>query len=809
MIQEIKSWSLSYQNESELVGTVPCSMYSILLAHGKMDDPFYRLNEYAARVMSEEDCTLTASFPADEEALSAPRQLLRFLGVDTLADIRLNGTRLGRAENMHRTWEYDVKGLLRSENTVEVYFESPMRAAHEAAAKYPLWGVTHTTVDGYQHIRKSHCMYGWDWGPQLPDMGLFRPVQLVTYHDAEIRDVWVRQKHENGRVKLTVSAETDFAGEALPAEVTVYAPDGTTADFSDTLDRKLVIESPEFWWPNGWGAQPLYTVTVRIRKDGAVCAEKSVRIGLRTMTVSTAADRWGNEFCFVVNGKKLFAMGADYIPEDNILARVSPERTRSLLEDCVRANYNCVRVWGGGYYPDDFFFDICDELGLIVWEDFMFACATYRMTKKFEENLVPEFIENIKRLRNHASLGLLCGNNEMETAWLNWNIPQNERTKLDYLYLYEQLLPDLCEEYAPDTFYWPSSPSSGGGFDDPADENRGDMHCWEVWHGGKPFTYFRSTYFRFCSEFGFESFPDSKTCRSFAEADDLNPFSRVMESHQKCVGGNQKMLNYMALDYLFPKNFDSFVYASQLLQADAMRFAIEHWRANRGRCMGALYWQLNDCWPVASWASIDSAGRWKALHYEAKRFFAPVLLAAFEEGTNVSFAVSNETLADRMLTIRWRVMDTGFHEYARGKLPVQCGALSAVKLPALSFAKALAGDLGHRYLAYELVDENGAVLCKKAVLFEKPKHFSWKNPKISAVFSEKDGKTAITLSSDTFAKGVCLSFGNADVVLSDNYFDLTDGGSITVTVEKIIAGNADMTSLQNSLQICSVYNIAK
>lgn len=548
---------------------------------------------------------------------------------------------------------------------------------------------------------------------------------------------------------------------------------------------------------------------MRVRKDGAVCAEKSVRIGLRTMTVSTAADQWGNEFCFVVNGKKLFAMGADYIPEDNILARVNPERTRDLLEDCVRANYNCVRVWGGGYYPDDFFFDTCDELGLIVWEDFMFACATYRMTKKFEENLVPEFIENIKRLRNHASLGLLCGNNEMETAWLNWDIPQNERTKLDYLYLYEQLLPDLCEEYAPDTFYWPSSPSSGGGFDDPVDENRGDMHCWEVWHGAKPFTYFRSTYFRFCSEFGFESFPDSKTCRSFAEEDDLNPFSRVMESHQKCIGGNQKMLNYMALDYLFPKSFDSFVYASQLLQADAVRFAIEHWRANRGRCMGALYWQLNDCWPVASWASIDSAGRWKALHYEAKRFFAPVLLAAFEEGTDVSFAVSNETLADRMLTIRWRVLDTDFNEYAKGKIPVQCGALSAVKLPALSLAEALAGDLDHRYLAYELLDESGAVLCKKAVLFEKPKHFAWKKPTISAAFTEKDGKTVITLCSDTFAKGVCLSFADADVVLSDNYFDLTDGGSITVTVEKVIGGNADAASLQNSMQICSVYDIAK
>lgn len=809
MIQEIKNWSLSYQNECGLTGTVPCSMYSILLAHGKMDDPFYRLNEYAARDMSEENCTLTSSFSADADTLAAPRQLLRFLGVDTLAYIYLNGTLLGRTENMHRVWEYDVKGLLRPENTIEVRFDSPMRAAHEAAAKYPLWGVTHTTVDGYQHIRKSHCMYGWDWGPQLPDMGLFRPVQLVSYHDAEIRDVWVRQKHENGRVKLAVSTETDFADGKLPTEVTVYAPDGTVAVFSDTLAHELIIEEPELWWPNGWGAHPLYTVTVRVRKDGAVCAEKSVRIGLRTMTVSTAADQWGNEFCFVVNGKKLFAMGADYIPEDSILARVNPERTRDLLEDCVRANYNCVRVWGGGYYPDDFFFDTCDELGLIVWEDFMFACATYRMTKKFEENLVPEFIENIKRLRNHASLGLLCGNNEMETAWLNWDIPQNERTKLDYLYLYEQLLPDLCEEYAPDTFYWPSSPSSGGGFDDPVDENRGDMHCWEVWHGAKPFTYFRSTYFRFCSEFGFESFPDSKTCRSFAEEDDLNPFSRVMESHQKCIGGNQKMLNYMALDYLFPKSFDSFVYASQLLQADAVRFAIEHWRANRGRCMGALYWQLNDCWPVASWASIDSAGRWKALHYEAKRFFAPVLLAAFEGGTDVSFAVSNETLVDRMLTIRWRVLDTDFNEYAKGRIPVQCGALSAVKLPALSLSEALAGDLDHRYLAYELLDESGAVLCKKAVLFEKPKHFAWKKPAISADFTEKDGKTVITLCSDTFAKGVCLSFADADVVLSDNYFDLTDRGSITVTIEKVIGGNADAASLQNSLQICSVYDIAK
>lgn len=812
MIQYIREWTLSYESFTGLQGTIPCSLYSVLYQNHIIEDPFYGLNEYKSREMCEKGCTFTAVFDVEEEMFQNEKLRLRFEGVDTLANIYLNGKWLGRTENMHRVWEFDVKDqVVIGLNEIEIQFDSPMQAAREAALKYPLWGVTHTTVDGYQHIRKAHYMYGWDWGPQLPDMGLFRDVTLIGYSTAKILDVWVRQKHlPDGSVRLFVETEID-ACEPIDVHTIVMSPTGERLVDTFKKNPDILISDPKLWWPNGWGDHPLYTVTVEVvDKEALCCDSKSVRIGLRTMTVSTAADAYGNEFCFVVNGKKMFAMGADYIPEDNLLSRVTKQRTNDLLNDCIRANYNCIRVWGGGYYPDDWFFDLCDELGLVVWQDFMFACATYRMSAAFEKNLIPEFIENIKRMRNHACLGLLCGNNEMETAWLNWGIPQNERTKLDYLYLYERLLPDLCEEYAPDTFYWPSSPSSGGGFDDPADENRGDMHCWEVWHGGKPFSYFRDTYFRFCSEFGFESFPDLKTCESFSAPNERNPFSRVMESHQKCVGGNQKMLHYLADDYLYPKNFEMFVYASQLLQADAMRQAITHWRANRGRCMGALYWQLNDCWPVASWSSIDSAGRWKALHYEAKRFFAPVLLTAFEKDFSVTLALSNETRNDVSCRVCWSVKSNAFDVIAQGEKQVQCPALSAVTLPTISLAQSVENAKYDRFFVYELYDEAGMLLSKQTLLFVKPKHFEWKKPNILTDVRQDNGEMRIMLASDVFAKGVCVRFKNTDVVLSDNFVDLTDDQPVWLTVEKWLGGNAkSLSEMKAGIEVYSIADIGE
>ncbi len=381
------------------------------------------------------------------------------------------------------------------------------------------------------------------------------------------------------------------------------------------------IHNPKLWWPNGYGDQPLYKVQVELLdEDGTVLETITKRIGLRTLTISQEKDLWGKEFAFCVNGVKIFAMGGNYIPEDCIYSRITPEVQKYLLESCKRANFNCVRVWGGGYYPSDHFYDLCDEMGLIVWQDLMFACNVYDLTEEFEDNITKEITENVKRLRHHASLGLWCGNNEMESAWDHWPEVQSESKYLraDYIKMFEYVIPKAVRAADSETFFWQSSPSSGGCFDDPDDENRGDCHYWDVWHGQKPFTDYQKHYFRFCSEFGFQSFPCLKTVESFTEEKDRNIFSRVMENHQKNPAANGKILYYLSENFRYPENFRKLLYVSQILQGMAMKYGVDHWRRHRGRCMGTLYWQINDNWPVASWASIDYFGRWKALHYMAK-----------------------------------------------------------------------------------------------------------------------------------------------------------------------------------------------
>jgi len=357
------------------------------------------------------------------------------------------------------------------------------------------------------------------------------------------------------------------------------------------------------------------------------------QLGLRTLTVSTEpdADGKGSEFCFVLNGVKIFSMGANLVPMDNLLSRITDQRWETIVRQAVDANFNTLRVWGGGYYPDSRFYELCDQYGLLVWQDFMVACANIYLTSEMAEEFTQEAICNLKRLHHHASLALLCGNNEMESGVINWGSRDNQLVRDDYTRLYGHLLPELCETYAPDTYYWPSSPSSGGGFDDPDNPAKGDTHYWEVWHGGVPFTTYRQKRFRFCSEYGFESFPSMKTIRTFAREEDMNCFSRVMENHQKCRGGNGKILRYLADNYLYPATFENLVYASQLLQADAIKYGVEHFRRQRGYCMGSTYWQFNDCWPVASWSSVDCFGRYKALHYAARKFYAPVAMGLFLE----------------------------------------------------------------------------------------------------------------------------------------------------------------------------------
>ena len=789
-------WQMRQCGEETLHAvTIPGSVYSALLADGSLADPFYRDNEGPAFELLRNDFEFFRTFSVEESLLEMPRVLLRCEGLDTLAHVYLNGHKLGYADNMHITWEWDVKPYLRAgENQLLIHFDSPIEYALAAYEKSPGWYST-DAIPGFAHIRKVHCMYGWDWGPRLPDAGIWRDIMLVGVDQGRFDSVLVLQHHEENRVTLDIQPDIDAADPAALAwTATVTAPDGTTYPADE--NGKVTIENPQLWWPNGYGDQPLYTVRVTLSAGEAVQDVWERRIGLRTLGISRAKTDWGEEFCHVVNGVKIFAMGADYIPEDNIFSRINPERTRRLLEDAKLANFNTVRIWGGGYYPWDCFYDICDELGLMVWQDLMYACAYYDLTPAFEASIRKETVQNVRRLRHHASLALLCGNNEMETfhtSAIHQKLttgsagefePDYPHHHADYIKMYEYLLSGICETEAPQTFYWPSSPSSGGGFDDPGSPDRGDQHYWDVWHGEKPFTEYRKFLFTYVSEFGFQSFPCLKTVETFTEPRDRNIFSKVMERHQRNKAANGKILSYLSQTYRYPKDFDHLLYASQLLQADAVRYGVEHWRRNRGRCMGAIIWQLNDCWPVASWASIDYYGRWKALHYAAKRFFAPVMISAEERGQldqnpqinefhpepiirSARLNVTNETMQPVTGMVRWALRQADGSILRTGEEVITVPALSSRWLEDLVFDDATLND---HYVSFEFLS-GGQIISEGTALFCAPKHFNFADPALS-VRAEGD---EIIVTAAAFAKWVCIESDVPDMLLTDNFFDLNPG----------------------------------
>ena len=843
--------------------TIPGSVYSCLLENKLMPDPYWRDNELDALKLMENDFLFTEHFVPEKEVLSSDRVILKFDGIDTIADITLNGIFLGHTENMHRSFEFDVKELLKEgENELAVKFFSPLKfcaASHEKIKNME----STDAVPGYPQLRKAHCMFGWDWGPRLPDAGFYRPIRLLGVKKARLSDdIRVMQEHEieetgvHGnvvkKVKLAVTAVTDpVHAEGVHAEITLTDPDGRTTCFAadekeeKCLGGKLTVENPKLWWPNGYGGQDLYTVTVRLIDDatGEELDQTQKRIGLRTVTVDTSPfpeeerdphigpqvreDRKeGRHFDFVVNGLRIFAMGGDYIPEDNILQRVTRDRTEILIRDAAEAHYNCIRIWGGGYYLDDFFYDLCDEYGLLLWQDFMFACASYELTEDFEENLKAEFTEVVRRLRHHASMSVWCGNNEMEAQVLedHWNGEFNElipgmggirpvhhasnKQYYDYIKLYEYILPKIMKAEAPEAFYWPSSPSSGGNYEDIYEENIGDAHYWGVWHGGDQFSDYRKHHFRFLSEFGFQSFPCMETVRSFTEPEDRNVFSEVMEMHQRNTAANGKIMNYLSATYRYPKNFDELLYCSQMLQLDAIRYGVEYFRRIRGTCMGTVVWQLNDIWPVASWASIDYYGRWKALHYGEKRFFAPVSITCEEHGRldqkpfvnslpipveySAALHVANETGETVKGTVRWQLRRPDSSVIRENEKDIEIAPYSGTWLHREIY-NGLA-DEREMHLYYEFV-QDGKIVSSGSAMFVAPKHYRFADPKLSV---RVEGDTVI-VTSEGYAKGVCVESEDGNLRLSDNFFDMEKGERVLAIVGKKPEGE---------LRVRSVYDIA-
>lgn len=797
-------WLFREQGADEwLPGRVPGGVHLDLLAAGRISDPFVGDEELRVQWVAERDWEYRREFIVDEAVTGRERIEIVFEGLDTLADVSLNGRLLGTADNMFRTWRWDVSTHLRpGANELAVVFRSAVRRAAELDAVRHL----DTVVDqlpGAAYLRKAPSHFGWDWGPKLPNVGLWQGVRLEGWGVARLSDVRLSQTVEGGHGRITadvtVECDASTAVRSMTARASITRPDGRvetveSAMQPDASETQLSIDvaSPELWWPNGLGGQPLYRVEVELIEGGRTLDARAFGIGFRTMELRREPDRWGESFSFVVNGVPVFAKGSNWIPADVFPGRVTAAGLETLLGAAAAANHNMIRVWGGGYYELDAFYDTCDRLGLLVWQDFMFACGVYPLgDDAFLGNLRAEVQEQVRRLRHRPSLALWCGNNEMERGWTNWGWDRAELQDLKaaYLRFFGETLPAWVAAGDPITPYWPSSPSSGRPLEVPIGPRGGDEHEWTVWHGLAPFSAYGRESYRFVSEFGFESLPSEATIAEFApDPADWNLDSPMMDHHQRCEAGNARILFYLAQQFRLPRDFGGIVYLSQILQAEAMRVGVEHWRRERDRCGGTLYWQLNDCWPVSSWSSIDYFGRWKALHYATRRFFAPVMLSCAVENGEAAVSATNDLATAWSGEIRWSLESLDGRRIAGGAVTHEVPAVGTTRVATVPIPAAV-DERRNTVLVAELL--NGGSVCARVVMpFVPDKHLALRKPELDVEITatpetqgsstETGRRAAVVLRSDVLARWVELSLAGTDAAFDDNYFDLPAGREVSV-----------------------------
>lgn len=810
------NWIMNERGSEGFVeASVPGSVMSALLIGHRTSDPFYGVNEQEARELFKKDYFYSTEFELMPELFEQERIRLCCKGIDTLSRIYINNMFVGETNNMHRTYNFEVKPYLHlGINTIMIELLSPINyieSRQPSMGKDILYSPT-GCEPGNQYLRKSHCMFGWDWAADIPDCGIWRSIDLIGYSLIRLDDVLITQRHEKKKVILDIHVKAEFIrNNHYIIQTELVTPDGKVSAITETMTEQEVtltmeIENPKLWWPHGFGDQPLYTVSVfALDMNGNQWDAKSYRIGLRTMTISQERDEFGHEFCFMVNGVKIFAMGANYVPEDTIYSFITKEKIDYLLKSAIKCNFNTIRVWGGGYYPSDTFYDLCDQYGLIVWQDLMFACNVYDLTDDFRKSIEAEIVDNVSRIRHHACLGMICGNNELEKAWVEWDSfkVHSDELRKDYVRIFEDIIPNIVNSYAPQTFYWPSSPSSGGRFDNPGDESRGDSHYWDVWHGTKDFEEYSKHDMRFVSEFGFQSFPSIKTVRTFTNEDDRNIFSRVMENHQKDNDANGKLLYSLSHNFLFPKDFESLLYLTQLLQALAIRYGVSYWRRNRGCTMGTLFWQFNDSWPVASWSSIDYFGRWKPLQYFSKYFFAQIAGSIERRGNIVAPYIVNETrdFETRRVKISLQTMD--FRLLHEEEYVVDVPPFSAMQVCEIDYSDLIAGIENSVFVEAEFYDEDGNIQSSEIDVFVKYKYLNLERSSISYSVIELADEYVIRMMSGGFAAFVEIDLKQADAIFSDNYFHLTSKREKTVRLKKsdIRYLNPNISEIQNGYEL--------
>ena len=635
---------------------------------------------------------------------------------------------------------------------------------------------------------------------------------------ARFSEVHLRQDHVDGQVGVEIRVAVQRWDETpLAAVVRITAPDGEVIEKKASIPARnevavnVPISKPELWWPNGYGKQPLYQVEVSlIHKDATAGSldRHNYQIGLRTIELRQQEDQWGRSFVFVVNNIPIFAKGSNWIPADSFPTRITDEYLEDLIRSAVETHQNMLRVWGGGFYEEERFYDLCDRYGILVWQEFLFSCSIYPLdTPEFLENVNVEVVENIRRLRHRASLALWCGNNEMEWGWVDWGWKGTEYQDLKAAYdrFFHHTLPEWCLAEDPDHSYWPSSPSSDTPFDNPNGQRQGDAHYWDVWHGRKPFTSYRDQYPRFMSEFGFQALPPLATIRTYADEADWNMTSYIMEQHQKNASGNSLMVGQMLDTFRLPKDFVSLVYLSMALQAEGIRYGVEHWRRHPDRVAGILYWQLNDCWPVASWSSLDYFGRWKALHYAARRFFAPLMLSIEDKPPKQGVYVTNELLEPWEGTVRWSLEMLDGEILTSGQAPVTVAPQTALQVCELDFSDRISdGNIRTLVFIAELW-QGDRFVSRQTAGFVPTKHLSLADPAVTADLRDENGKLIVELTSRSLALLVEVSLTGADVVFSDNYFNLPAGGR-TVQISCPLPAGWTLDQARKAFCLRSVYD---
>lgn len=810
-----KGWEFSQAGSNEWMSArVPGTVHQDLLDHGRLPDPFYGMNEQKVQWVEKEDWLYRTVFTVTADQLKSDAAWLTFEGLDTYADVYLNGSLLLKADNMFVGHKLAVKDVLREgENRLMIRFRSPVE---ETAPQWDTDGFNYPADNDHSekrmsvYTRKAPYSYGWDWGIRLATSGIWRPVKLTFCNGAVIDDFFVRQQEVTEQVakvdnQLEINNVTSTPKEAQVKVVYAYG------EQADTLTRTVVlqpgknslsmpawIEKPHLWMPNGWGDPALYTFTATVSVDGKEVASREEAIGLRSIRVVMEDDKDGKSFYFEVNGKPMFAKGSNYIPGDALLPNMTGERYARLFEDIRAANMNMVRVWGGGIYEDDRFYEEADRNGILVWQDFIFACTTYPHDPTFLKRVSEEAVYNMRRLRNHASLAMWCGNNEIYEGMRYWGwkdkyspVVWKEMTE-GYDVLFRQLLPELVEANDPGRFYMHGSPYEAN-WGRPESWKIADSHNWGTWYGQKPFESLDTEIPRFMSEYGFQAFPEMKTIRMFASPEDYELESPVMNAHQKASIGNFLIKKTMALYYKVPEKFENLIYAGLILQGQGMRHGIEAHRRHRPYCMGSLPWQLNDSWPVVSWSSIDYYGNWKAMHYQIRRAFAPVLVDAIKEGNNLSYYIMSDRLTDEELTLNLELMDFNGKVYRKQKVDGLLPANTSKLFYQEPVEQALAGrDSATTFMHMVVKSKKGEVLSDEIYYFAHPKDQLLPKTPLQWQVKQKKGYCEVTVKADKLARDIFIEVPVQGVRFSDNFFDLLPGQK-----KKVIITSPDGKSLDH------------